>query len=167
MFIPLLLFITDAFILLASFQYQAPNDEFFVSDKEKYREMYCNTDDHIVLQFCFILVILLINTVLAVKARHLPANFKETRVIILANILSVVIAGNILWLSYYEKSYYWKSIFMFYAVYLLTSINFVILYIYKVYIILFLPEKNTKKYFSSCIRKKIQKQTEEVQMTSR
>ena len=160
-FILLLFMLLSTSILLVSFQNETPNVLFFVSDEKKYRERYCNTDTHIVLQFGFVLMLLVFNTIIAVRARHLPANLKETRIIILSNILSVVIVGNVLWLSFLQKSYYWKSVFLFYAIFLLNGINFVILYTYKLYILLFVPEKNTKAYFNTCINNKIKKQVDD------
>ena len=95
---------------------------------------------------------------MAIRARHLPESFKETRVIIFSCVSSCVVVGNVIWLSFLQKNHYWKQIFIFYSIYFLNGINFLTLYGYKMYILLFEPEKNTKKYFNLCIQKKVQKQ---------
>ena len=154
--------IIDACIMLVSFKFKPPDQTYFISDVEKYRGKHCNTDNHIIAQFGFIFILSLLNSVEAIRARHLPQSFKETRIIILASLLSTVIVGNVIWLSFFQKNYYWKTIFIFYAIFLLNSINFIILYAYKVYIILYLPHLNTKKFFNKCVMKKIEKQAKEL-----
>ena len=152
------LLICDIFILVILFNGKTPEVIQFVSDNERYREVHCTNDLDVLLQFSFIFFILSINSIQAIRARHLPSNFKETRIIILANLLSCVIVGNVIWSYFFQTSYYWRTVFLFYAVFLLNGINFIILYSYKIYIIMFLPELNSKKYFNECVMKKIKKQ---------
>ena len=98
------------------------------------------------------------NSVQAIRSRHLPECFKETRVMMLSNILSCIISGNTVWLAFFQKRKTDQSIFLFYAILLLNGINFYTLYGYKLFILLFAPEKNTKQHFNLVVRKKVAKQ---------
>ena len=155
--------IVDASILFVSFTMLAPKEDYFVSDLEKYGEKYCNSDIHIVTQLSWAFILLVLNSAVAIKARHLPENFKETRVVVFAS-MSCVIVGNVIWLSFFQRNYYWKTIFLFYSIFSLNCINFMILYGYKVYILIFVPEKNTKKHFNLCTMAQVQKQAERIAM---
>ena len=162
-FFLVLLVIIDASVLSISCVYKNPSEVDFTSDEEKYHKRHCNTDIHIIAQFGFLFLLLLFNSVQAIRARHLPENFKETRIIILASVLQCVIVGNVLWSYSFQKNYYWKSIFLFYATFLCNAINFTILYAYKVYIILFVPHLNTRKHFNSCMMRNMKKQQQQQQ----
>ena len=154
-FVLVVFLLIDSAILFISFKFKAPKELLFASETEKYREKHCNTDDHLIFQLVWIFVMLFTNSVMAFRARHLPESFKETRIIILSSILSCVIVGNVTWLSFLQEKYYWKTIFIFYSIYILNATNFLILYGYKVYILLFVPRKNTSTYFNLRIRQKI------------
>ena len=152
-FILVLFVIVDVVVLILSFQFRAISAKLLVLDKQKIREKRCSTNVHIFIQLGFIFILLVFNSIQAIRARHLPANFKETRVIMLANLLSIVIVGNIAWLTITE-THHQQSIYLFYAMFLLNGINFITMYGYKVYIILFLSHLNTRQYFMECIRRR-------------
>ena len=155
----ILMVVTNAFVLFISFKQNSPMVIEIISDEEKLREKSCNTDNHLLIQLIWVFLLMIFTSIQAIRARHLPENFKETRIIMLSNVLCCVIAGNTVWLSFFQVRQVRKSIFLFYAIFCLNSINFIILYSFKVYTILFAPQKNTKQYFNLVLRKKIEKQT--------
>ena len=153
-----LLVLVSISISVVCFQNSFASVIYIVSDKEKYRDTSCNRDNHVLFQLAWIFLLTVVNSMQAVRSRHLPECFKETRILMLANILSSVICGNAIWLSFFQGRKVDQLIFLFYGILSLNSINFCILYVYKVIILLLAPEKNTKHYFNLVIRKKVAQQ---------
>ena len=97
------LLIVDIFLLIISFV------DTTISDEYNFIEQYCSNQLHITTQFIDILVLLVFNSIQAGRARHLPINFRETRIIILTNILSMFSLIITPWLAIYEKPHRQKK----------------------------------------------------------
>ena len=135
---------------------------FDVSDEDKFREWHCKNEFHITTQFMYIIVLLLLNTIQAVRARHLPINFRETRVVVLANVLNMFSLTITPWLAVYTKTHRKRVIYFLSAALVYNGFSFLILYGYKVYIVLFLSHLNTRKNINSDVMYKMKKQARRI-----
>ena len=144
-------------ILCINLQNTIPDVILFISNTKMVRERYCNSNDHIVILFVYFNVLLIMNATQAFRARRLPENLKETRVIGLSSILMICLMGIMTWLYFCETNYYKKRLLIFFTICSSNLINFFLLYGYKVYIMIFLPEINTKQHFNICVTRRISK----------
>ena len=131
-----------------------------VAAQNRYREEFCDTEIHIVTQLMLAVTLLFYSIVQSFRARKLPSNLKETRVLGAGSILMCIILCNGIWLFFIDDtSYYWKYILTFFVLFTSIFTHFLFQYGHKVFIILLLPQKNTKSYFTMRIQRKMFKTT--------
>lgn len=128
---------------------------------EQSRELYCATDWQVFLQLFYIFVLFIFNAVQGFRSRRLPAHFRETSFITLSSFVSSIVLASLIVIYYSQQSHITRSLILYYIIYLLVTLNFVILYIYKAFIILFKPELNSANVFRADIKRRLNKDVDE------
>lgn len=126
-----------------------------INEKTLIRQVSCNTGSHLNLQFLCSVIVMLIVVVQGLRAWKLPSFFNDTKLITLANLMSVLMTGCMIPL-YYSASDEREKVFL--QAMLILCCNSLLLFIMygtKTYVVMFKPEKNTKTAF----RIKMQKHT--------
>ena len=124
------------------------------SEKKLKREIYCNTGLHLQVQFMYNLVLLFICSIQGFRSRKLPSTYKDTSRITLLCFISLVffICSSVLYFSAHSKV---RRDFLLVCTILFVSIgNVLFLYIQKVYLILFKPQRNSTAVIEDKILKR-------------
>ena len=119
------------------------------------KEEYCSNSTMIYIQILFASFLAACNGIQGFRARHLPSEFRETNHVIYSSFVSLVvsIAATAM---YFSQSLEWRKEFIVVIVTLvLNSVHFVLLYAYKMFIMVFHPQLNTKKAFAQKRMKKV------------
>ncbi|XP_057294686.1 metabotropic glutamate receptor 4-like [Hydractinia symbiolongicarpus] len=118
-----------------------------INEKTLVRQVSCNTGSHLNLQFLCSVIVMLIVVVQGLRAWKLPSFFNDTKLITLANFISVLMTGCMIPL-YYSASDEREKVFL--QTMLILCCNSILLFVMygtKTYVVLFKPEKNTKTAF--------------------
>ena len=107
------------------------------------REMYCNTNWHVLIQILYITILLLCCSFQGFRARNLPANFKETQFLTFSSLLSAVsiIVCCVIYFSQTEE--HLKTFIIACSVVIILLVNLLMLYGVKVFVILFKSHLNS------------------------
>ena len=111
------------------------------------REIYCANENHIQVQLGFIIIISIVCLVQAFRGRNLPFYFNEskrTTYSMLVSILILVICFPILLQSRLNNE---NRIIAIFAVILTNMLQLIVMYSYKMFVIIFRSETNTKQAF--------------------
>ncbi|XP_066923398.1 uncharacterized protein [Clytia hemisphaerica] len=127
-------------------------------DDDYVREITCRNNDHYVIQLIYAMFIIIANGVQAFKARHLPSHFKETNHSIYSSFVSVILLAIVSGLYYVPQSPSKKNTLIFFSILGLNLLNFVLIYVYKMYVIIYRPERNTVIAFNMRRKLKFDKQ---------
>ena len=148
-----LLMMTIQFGIAVLSFFMSPSRVLIIYRKElKSYVIKCNTDEEFVIQLIFGLLLAFMCMIQAYKARKLPENFNETKLIFIAMTLCIISAIIGLLLRDYAKKSSEKALV---DVLLLLSMNSVLLFImygHKCYIIIFRPQLNTPTAFKQNIQ---------------
>jgi len=140
--------IFNAVLHLFTFLQKAATVKVKYHDDLLIKEVYCTNSNIIYLQILFASFLAACNGVQGFRARKLPSHFKETNHVIYSSFISIVvsIAATAL---YFSQSQELRKEFLTLAVTIIfNTVHFVLLYGFKVYIMLFKPQLNTKKAFA-------------------
>lgn len=121
------------------------------------RKVYCNTGSHLNLQFLCSVIVMLVVVVQGLRAWKLPSFFNDTKLITVANLISVLMSGCMIPLYYSASDERVEDFLQVMLVLCCNSFLLVVMYGTKTYVVLFKPEKNTKAAF----RVKMQQHSQE------
>ena len=130
-------------MLLAAFQSKETRIEYFYIDEEYIREVTCNNNSSVVYQLVFMLGLVLANGIQAFRARHLPSHFKETSHVIYSSFTSVVLLGALSAMYFTQKRAVVRDMILWVCVLMINLLHFSLIYLYKLYVMLFRPHLNT------------------------
>ena len=149
------LLLVDASLLIASFQSSETRLDYYYIDEELIRETTCSNNSSVVFQLVFVLSLGLANGIQAFRARHLPSHFKETNHVIYSSFTSVVFLGALSAMYFTQKRVVVRDTILWVSVLMLNLLHFSLIYLYKLYVMIFQPEKNTKSAFNRKRKSKI------------
>ena len=125
------------------------------------KEVTCNNNGDIINQLSFVLVLVLVNGIQAVQSRKLPSHFKETTHVIYSSFISIMVLGAVSAIYFLQKKETTKNLVLAFSILTLNTIHFGLIYCYKVYVMIFKPELNTKVAFNQKRKSKFNKQFEQ------
>ena len=168
-FIVGILVLIDVAVLVVSFSrkdisvtyiYQTNDDvsNVIVEDETLYKELTCNNTLDTVLQLFYAIFIVIANGIQAFRARGLPSYFRETAHVIYSSFSSVVIILVASVIYFVQKSAVTGDTTLMACLLVLNTLNFCLVYVYKLYIVLLKPEKNTVRAFNIKRKEKFDKQ---------
>lgn len=154
------LLLVDTGMLLAAFQSSETRIEYFYIDEEYKREVTCSNNSAVVFQLVFVLGLVLANGIQAFRARNLPSHFKETAHVIYSSFTSVMLLGALSAMYFTQKKAVVRDMILWICVLMLNLLHFSLIYLYKLYVMLFRPSLNTKAAFNAKRKSKIFSQFE-------
>ncbi|CAH1972944.1 unnamed protein product [Acanthoscelides obtectus] len=144
-FITLFLISIEVFISGSMQHYQPPKEDYVYFHQKTL--LQCNTTpENILIPLTFDFFLILLCTVYAVKTRNVPENFNEAKFIGFAMYTTCVIWIAFVPIYFGSDS---KVITMCMCVTLSATVTWVFLFVPKLYIIIFQPEKNNRAYFTT------------------
>ena len=138
----------DACILIISYSDLNPEIQYRYIESDFTKVVTCNNDTHTIIQLFFVLLIILTNGIQAIRARGLPSYFKETTHVIYSSFISVVLLIAATGIYFAQKGLVTKDKILVLSIQTLNILNFLLVYSYKLYIIMFKPNKNTTAAFN-------------------
>ena len=127
-------------------------------DKELVKEATCNNNMDVIIQLLFLLSLILVNGFNAFRARHLPSYFKETTHVSYSSFTSIVSLSGLLAIYFTQRKILAKEMVLLVFVNTVNLMNFLLIYSYKVFVIVFRPQQNTVAAFNIMRYAKMQKQ---------
>ena len=108
------------------------------------KEEYCSNENSIFFQMVFAGGLIIANGIQGIRGRNLPSQFRETNHVIYSSFISmmVIFAASAIYFSQQYKVE--RLVVVCVVTIILNSVHFVLLYTYKVYIILFKSHLNTR-----------------------
>ena len=143
------LVILDVFIFVTTFINQTIEVIFTIDENSTTKEMTCNNNGDIIVHLSFVLILVLANGIQAVRSRKLPSHFKETTHVIYSSFISMVALGSLVIIYFLQTKELTKSLVLAFSVSILNSIHFGLIYYYKMYVMIFKPDLNTKAAFNA------------------
>ena len=109
------------------------------------KEEYCSNENYIFFQIVFAGGLIIANGIQGIRGRKLPSQFRETNHVIYSSFISIVviIAASAIYFSQQIKVE--RMMVVCVVTIILNSVHFVLLYTYKIFIILFKPHLNTRQ----------------------
>eukprot|EP00111_Clytia_hemisphaerica_P006445 TCONS_00018723-protein len=114
----------------------------------KLKDITCQNNASVVIQLFFVLLLVLANGVQAFRARKLPSHFTETTHVIYSSFTTVLLIAASTGIYFAQKSFNVKDRVLWISIHLLNALNFLLIYIYKMFVMLFKPEQNTSQAFN-------------------
>ena len=127
-------------------------------DEELVKEVTCNNNMDVIIQLLFLLSLIIVNGVNAFKARRLPSYFKETTHVIYSSFTSVVSLSGLMAIYFTQRKMLAKEMVLMVFVNAVNLMHFLLIYSYKVFVIVFRPQQNTVATFNAKRQMKMQKQ---------
>ena len=127
-------------------------------DTELVKEATCSNNMDIIIQLLFLLSLIFVNGVNAFKARQLPSYFKETTHVIYSSFTSVVSLSGLMAIYFTQRKMLAKEMMLMVFVIAVNLMHFLLIYSYKVFVIVFRPKQNTAEMFNIIRQKKMQEQ---------
>ncbi|XP_066928468.1 uncharacterized protein [Clytia hemisphaerica] len=115
-------------------------------DLKLIKEHYCSNERLTFLQIIFAGGLIVINGIQGMRGRKLPSQFRETNHVIYSSFISLVLIVSMVGIFLSRKFQTDREIVVLIATVLLNSVHFLLLYCYKVYIILFKPHLNSRDF---------------------
>ena len=141
-----------------------PKPKTIRNDAESIQELTCTNNNHIIIQLVYVLVLVLANGIQAVRARHLPSYFKETTHVIYSSFTSVLLLAALSAIYFTQKSAKTRDVIILASILTMNLLHFSLIYAYKIYIMLFQSQKNTRTSFQekqkAIVDKKFRQSTE-------
>ena len=134
---------------------------FAIDERYVTKEMNCNNNGDIIVHLSFVSILVLANGIQAVRSRKLPSHFKETTHVIYSSFISIMVLGAVAAIYFLQKKSTTKNLVLAFSILILNTIHFVLIYSYKLYIMIFKPELNTKATFNKKRQSKFNKRFDE------
>lgn len=154
-FFVILLISIAACILVITFKNKKVQQESHLFKSERVRYQHCNSNIHIQYQFFYLFMLFIGNTILGIRARRLPGYFKETNNITLASFSCSIILGCSSLVYFSQDNAKRKDLILMYTIISTNFLYCVILYGYKLFIILFHPDLNKRTVVRNQMVKKM------------
>lgn len=141
-------------LLVVTLQAKQSKSQENISFVQVSRTSFCSTDIHVQVQFLYVTVLSLSTGIQGFRARRLPAAFKDTHVLTYASFLSVLIFGVSSGIYFSQQDPYIRTVIIAVHVLCLVDMNFILLFAYKIYVMLFRAELNDSTIINKQIRDK-------------
>ena len=151
----------DILIVIITFINRPIEVTFVYHQLDLIKELTCNNNEDIIVHLTFVLILVLANSIQAVRCRKLPSHFKETNHVIYSSFASIMILGTVAAIYFLQKKSTTKNLVLAFSIHALNTIHFVFIYSYKLYIMVFKPELNTRAAFNKKRQNKFNKRFEE------
>ena len=125
------------------------------NDLELIQAVTCTNNNHVIIQMVYVLVLVLANGIQAIRARHLPSHFKETTHVIYSSFTSVLLLAALSAIYFTQKSAKTRDVIMWAFIMAINLLDFLLIYSFKLYIMLWTPHRNTKSAFQERRKRKI------------
>ena len=156
-FIPIFVSIIQIFLFVISTSKLSPKLNVITIKETFVTNITCNSDIHLQLQLAFIFGLSFVCGVQAFRARKLPETFKETKYITFAMFTTDVLISTMFPLYYSQTNEYWRTVISLIILLVLNLVHFIIMFAYKVWILFFHPEQNTRQSFREIMMRKKEK----------
>ena len=110
-------------------------------------EYYCSNDSVLLVQYVFILFVIITNAIQGIRARKLPSQYLETNYVIYASFLSGIIIMPAVGMYNSQTSKHAKTVVLLFTGLLLNHLNFLLIYLYKMYVLLVRGDINRSAVF--------------------
>ena len=119
------------------------------------KEYQCSNNDSVLVQYGFVFVVILTNAVQGIRARNLPSHYRETMYVIYASFTSsiILIASAAIYLS--QSSVHARTVVLFFTSLALNISHFLLIYVYKVMVLLCYANLNRSSVFRRRRQQKI------------
>ena len=117
-------------------------------DQTLTKEFYCSNDIMVYIQLFIAAALSLCNGIQGFRARKLPSRFQETNHVIYSSFISTVVFVAATAAYFSRKSMVDRSFIVLLVTTIYNSVHFVLLYGYKLFIVIFRPHLNTKEAFT-------------------
>ena len=148
----IIMVMTNVCVFVVAITLKHPLVTEYTNEKKLQRSIYCNTDTHIHIQVIYLIFMAVICIIQGLRARTLPENYSETNSIVIAMFFTIVILTVYFPIYLSQPNPYDKTIANMLLVILLNIIIVMIMYGYKLYIVLFCQHLNTKRIFQRNVR---------------
>ena len=118
------------------------------------RYLSCSNVGHVTIQIYYLLILQFLPAVQAFRGRNLPGPFNEALCIVYTTFTTIVAYSTMVPIYYFQPFDFNKSIVQFYTLVVTNLVQLVTLYGKKTYVILFRPDKNTRRYVRSQMQNK-------------
>jgi len=149
--------LVDAAVLTVSviFDRQPIARQVTINTSISYRkELHCNNNDDILIQFGVVFLIVVANVMQGIRTRHVPSHYRESSYVTYSSFTSSVILVGAAAVYATQTSEHAKTVTLWYTALALNFVHFLLVYFYKMYIMLFVPHMNTRQAFEKKRRAK-------------
>jgi len=156
-FMVVLALLVDAAVLTVSviFDRQPIARQVTINTSISYRkELHCNNNDDILIQFGVVFLIVVANVMQGIRTRHVPSHYRESSYVTYSSFTSSVILVGAAAVYATQTSEHAKTVTLWYTALALNFVHFLLVYFYKMYIMLFVPHMNTRQAFEKKRRAK-------------
>jgi len=112
------------------------------------KEHYCSNGTMVYIQLLFASFLSACNGIQGFRARHLPSQFRETNHVIYSSFISLVVSISATGMYFSQTEEWRKELITLAVTLILNTVHFVLLYGYKMFIIIFRPQLNTNQVFA-------------------
>ena len=144
-------------IAAVTFTQNLPTVDEILDKKLEIRHLYCNNLSHIHTQLVYVLVLSIICLVQAFRGRNLPVRFNESKRTTYSMLITALILGITFPISMNQVDKKNQNLVILISVSIINALQLVVMYSYKLYIVLFQPKKNTKQAFQLSMMRNAEK----------
>ena len=152
------LLLIDSSLFLVGVIGNSPGIIHIYHNEELVKEITCSNNSDTMVQLFFFLFLVLVNGIQAFRSRSLPSHFKETNHVIYSSFISILMLSVVTILYFLQNKATTRNIVLGLAVLNLNIVNFVLIYSYKLFVILVKPQLNTTAAFNAKRKKKLENQ---------
>ena len=127
-------------------------------DDKLIKEVTCNNNTDTIVQLFFVLLLVLANGIQAIRSRGLPSYFKETNHVIYSSFISIIMLGVVTLIYFLQNKATTRNNVLALTILNLNIVDFLLIYSYKFFVIVFRPELNTGANFNAKRKRKIDNQ---------
>ena len=124
-----------------------PTTEKFHNEVTLEREIFCNNNSAVVVQFSYVLIIVIFNAIQGIRSRKLPSHYREATYVLYSAFTSCVIFVSTMGIYFAQENEHMRTILLLVVSAIINIVHFFLMYSYKVFVIICRPETNTKKAF--------------------
>ncbi|XP_066918212.1 uncharacterized protein [Clytia hemisphaerica] len=144
----MLAFLVDISLLIAIILFDdPPRKEITTYPKSLSQEFHCSNNEDVLIQLGFIFIIDILNVIQGIRSRHVPSHYRETSHVTYSSFTSsvILIAGFAVYQT--QLSEHTKTVTMLVIILALNYVHFILIYTYKLYIMIFKAHQNTRHAF--------------------
>ena len=152
------LILADLALFLVCYARHSPDVIYIYHDNELVKEITCSNNSDTIVQLSFFLLLVLANGIQSFRSRGLPSHFKETNHVIYSSFISILMLCVVTAIYFLQNKATTRNILLGVSVLNLNIVNFLLIYSYKLFVIVFKPQLNTAAAFNAKRKKKIENQ---------